>query len=260
MNEFPAMLTPLGALRQRLPLPSTRRFRRARRMLDAIIYGLIARRRQDGIERADALSMLLAAHDGESGYHPSDEQIRDEIMTLFMAGHETTANALTWALYLLAQHPSIDERAASAVRRGDRDFVERVVKEVLRLYPPAWIIGRETLCDVTLVDGKNIPAKTTVFAAPLLLHRRPDLFPNPECFDPDRWLGPDPPPFAYVPFGAGARRCIGEEFALRETTIVLETLLRRHRFERAAQRRVEVAPLVTLRPSGPVMLRAAVRS
>ena len=194
-------------------------------MLDEIIYGLIARRRHDRTDRSDALSMLLAAHDGETGHSPSDEQIRDEIMTLFMAGHETTANALTWALFLLAQHGEVDARVEAAARAGDREYLVRVVKEVLRLYPPAWIIGRESLQDVTLIDGSFIPAKTTVFVAPLLLHRRPDNFADPQAFDPDRWLGPDPPPFSYVPFGGGARRCIGEDFALREATIVLETLL-----------------------------------
>lgn len=259
MSEFPAMLTPLGALRQRLPLRSTRRFWQARRTLDAIIYGLIASRRRDAIDRGDALSMLLASQDAETGERLDDEQIRDEIMTLFMAGHETTANALTWALYLLAQHPEIDERTAHAARAGEGEYVAHVVKEVLRLYPPAWIIGRETLRDVTLADGSVIAAKTTVFAAPLLLHRRAEYFANPHRFDPGRWLA-DPPPFAYVPFGGGARRCIGEDFALHETAIVLTTLLPRFRFVLAPTANVGVAPLVTLRPAGPVPMRAIARA
>jgi cytochrome P450 len=203
--------------------------------------------------------MLLAAHDAETGYQPSDEQIRDEIMTLFMAGHETTANALTWALYLLALHPAIDERVAVAARAGDGEYVGRVVKEVLRLYPPAWIIGREALRDVTLADGSVIPQGTTVFAAPLLMHRRADYFDDPDRFDPDRWLGPDPAPFSYIPFGGGARRCIGEEFAMRETGIVLGQLVRRYRFVLAPGAHVGVAPLVTLRPDGPVRMVASAR-
>ncbi len=259
MSEFPAMLTPIGALRQRLPLRSTRRFRQARDTLDEIIYGLIERRRNDGAQRGDALSMLLASQAETGADGPSNEQIRDEIMTLFMAGHETTANALTWALYLLACHPEIAQRTAEASYGGDRELLGRVVKEVLRLYPPAWIIGRETLADVTLAGGYFIPAGTTVFAVPLLLHRRPEHFPNPDAFDPDRWLGAEPPPFAYVPFGGGARRCIGEEFALREAATVLETLTGRFRFELEAGARVAVAPLVTLRPAGPVMMRARSR-
>jgi len=258
MNEFPKMLTPAGAFVTRLPLPSTRRFWRARAMLDEIVYGLIARRRADPRDRADALSMLLAAGDGEANAS-SDEQIRDEIMTLFMAGHETTANTLTWLLFLLAQNDEVDSRAALAARDGDRDYLARVVKEVLRLYPPAWIIGREALRDVTLSDGSHIPAGTTVFMVPLLLHRKPQFFKNPEAFEPERWLEEEPPPFAYIPFGGGARRCIGDEFALRETTIVLETLLQRYRFELEPGARVETAPLVTLRPAGPVPMRAIAR-
>jgi cytochrome P450 len=265
MNEFPAMLTPLGALRQRLPLRNTRRFWRARAMLDAIIYAIIARRRSDGSDRADALSLLLASQDELCHPEPraqrasrraDDAQIRDEIMTLFMAGHETTANLLTWTLYLLAQHPEIGEHARVAARDGDRAYLVRVLKEVLRLYPPAWIIGREAVTAVTLTDGTFIPAGMTVFLAPLILHRRAEFFPNPDAFNPDRWLQAEPPPFAYVPFGGGARRCIGEEFALREAAIVLAALASRYRFALASGARVEIAPLVTLRPAGPVMLTA----
>jgi cytochrome P450 len=262
MNEFPAMLTPLGALRQRLPLRNTRRFWRARRMLDAIIYDLIARRRRDGSERADALSLLLAARDAEGNGDAAgigDEQIRDEIMTLFIAGHETTANLLTWTLYLLAQHADAAEKAALAAGAADAPYLVRVLKETLRLYPPAWIIGRESVREVTLSDGSRIPPKMTVFLAPLLLHRRADYFPDPERFDPDRWVNGEPPAFAYVPFGGGARRCIGEEFAMREAAIVLAALARRFRFEVVPGAKVGIAPLVTLRPAGPVMLRAIPR-
>lgn len=259
MEEFPHMLVPLGWVRQRLPLPSTRRFFEAREMLDRIIYDLIGRRRSDGIDTGDVLSMLLAAYDAEK-IEGDDEQIRDEVMTLFLAGHETTANALTWTLYLLAQNPTIDERVAVAARDGDRAYIMRVIKESLRLYPPAWIVGRQALHDVTLADGSFIPAKTTVFIAPLALHRRADYFPNPDRFDPDRWLGEEPPPFAYVPFGGGARRCIGEDFAWHEAAIVLTEIARRYRFTRMTNVPVDIAPLVTLRPAGPVMMRAHERA
>jgi cytochrome P450 len=260
MGEFPWMLTPIGSLRARLPFRKTRRFWEARATLDAIIFDLIARRRRDGSERSDALSMLLAARDAETGYTPSDEQIRDEIMTLFIAGHETTANALTWALVLLAQHPAIDARVAAAARSGEREYLSRIVKEVLRLYPPAWIVGRETMTDVTLARGVAIPARTTVFFAPLMLHRRAEFFPDPARFDPDRWLGTEPPQFSYVPFGGGARRCIGEEFALTEISIVLKALISRFRFTLAPGASLDTAPLVTLRPAGPVTMRAIERS
>jgi len=259
MLEFPYMLTPLSSLRQRLPLPATKRFERSRAMLDGIIYDLIARRRRDAGERSDALSLLLAAHDSETGYQPSDEQIRDEIMTLFTAGHETTANLLTWALYLLAHNPTVDARVADASTHGDLTPIERVIKETLRLYPPAWIIGRESREDVTLVDGTFVPAGTTVFVAPLLLHRRRDFFPEPDRFYPDRWFSDEPPPFAFIPFGGGARRCIGEDFALKEASIVLTAILQRYRFVLATNAKVDVDPLVTLRPAGPVQMKAIPR-
>ncbi len=260
MNEFPAMLTPIGALRQRLPLAQYAAFlagSQHARCDHLFVDCATASRRQRSRRRAlDAPGLACHPSPAEGA---NDEQIRDEIMTLFMAGHETTANALTWAIYLLAQHPHVDERAAAAARTGDREYIARVVKEVLRLYPPAWIIGRESVREVTLSDGSLIPSGTTVFASPLLLHRRADLFADPNRFDPERWLGPEPPPFAYVPFGGGARRCIGEEFALHETAIVLQALLQRYRFEIAPGARVEIAPLVTLRPAGPVRVIARTR-
>ena len=259
MLEFPYMLTPLSSLRQRLPLPATKRFERSRAMLDGIIYDLIARRRLDAAERGDALSLLLAAHDSETGYRPSDGQIRDEIMTLFTAGHETTANLLTWTFYLLAHNPEMDSRVAEAASHSDSSLIERVVKETLRLYPPAWIIGRESREDVTLVDGTFVPAGTTVFVAPLLLHRRREFFPEPDRFWPDRWLSDEPPPFAFIPFGGGARRCIGEDFALREAMVVLKTTLQRYRLVLATNTPVGVDPLVTLRPAGPVLMKARSR-
>jgi len=260
MEEFPLVLGPLGSIRQRLPLAGTRRFDRARRELDRIVYGMIARRRADGIDRGDALSLLMAASDGETGERPDDEQIRDEVMTLFLAGHETTANALTWTLYLLARHPEIDERLGEAAADGDREFVLRVARESMRLYPPAWIIGREAKTDVVLADGSPVTKGTTLFISPLILHRRADNFPDPERFDPDRWVAFEPPPFAYVPFGGGARRCIGEEFAWGELALLLTIFARTYRFERTSSEPVGISPLVTLRPSGPVGMRAQRRT
>jgi cytochrome P450 len=133
------------------------------------------------------------------------------------------------------------------------------VKEILRLYPPAWIIGRETRSDVTLADGTRIARGMTVFMAPLILHRRAEYFEDPERFDPQRWTGEDPVPFSYVPFGGGARRCIGEEFARNEMRIVLEPLLRKFRFTFAGDSSVPISASVTLRPAGPVLMRAILR-
>jgi cytochrome P450 len=258
MEEFPFVLGPLGALRQVLPLPSTQRFNRARRKLDDVVYGLIAKRRADGADRGDALSMLLAT-DAETGERMSDEQIRDEVMTLFLAGHETTANALTWTLYLLARHPEVDARLGEAAKNGDREFVMHVAREGMRLYPPAWIIGREAKTTTALVDGTLVAAGTTVFMSPLELHRRTEVFPEPERFNPDRWIGFEPPPFSYVPFGGGARRCIGEEFSWGEIALLLTVFARAFRFERTSEAPVGMSPLVTLRPDGPVNVRAIPR-
>lgn len=260
MEEFPHVLVPFGHLRQRLPLASTRRFQHARTMLDDIIYDLIARRRKEGRDTGDALSMLLAARDAETGHRPTDEQIRDEVMTLFMAGHETTANLLTWTFYLLSLHPEIDARMGEASAHGDHAYVSRVVRESLRLYPPAWLIGRESQQRVTLVDGTVIAPKTTVLVSPLMLHRRPEYFRDPDAFVPDRWLNGEPPPFAFLPFGGGARRCIGDEFALREAEIVARAIARRYALVKDPGMEVTTAPLVTLRPSGPVPMRVVERA
>lgn len=255
MEAFPYSVLPFGQLRQRLPLPSTVRYNRAKATLDRVIYDLIARKRRES-DGADALSMLLSASETESGYRLTDEQVRDEVMTLFMAGHETTANLLTWTFYLLARNPEVERRLREAADEGNRDFVTRVVHETLRLYPPAWLLGRETIGDVTLADGSFVPAKTTVFISPKMLHARADLFADPMRFDPDRWLGEPPPPFAFVPFGGGARRCIGEEFAWMEASIVLLALARRYRFVMDTNVEVPVLPSVTLRPAEPVFARA----
>jgi cytochrome P450 len=260
MEEFPYILLPFGWLRQRLPLPRRRRFERARARLDEIIYDLIDRRRRDGTDTDDALSMLLGAREVETGSSVTSEQIRDEVMTLFMAGHETTANLLTWTFYLLAQYPEADARLGSAAKTGDDGFVSRVLREGIRLYPPAWLIGRESLREVTLVDGSVIPKKTTVFISPQLLHRSPEYFADPLRFDPDRWLGPEPPPFAFVPFGGGSRRCIGEDFAWTEAAIVLSAIARRFRFVLEPGARVTALASVTLRPAGPVLMRAIARA
>jgi cytochrome P450 len=260
MQEFPYVLMPFGQLRRRLPLPSTKRFERAERTLDDIIYGIIARRRERPSDAGDdALSMLLDARDAESGYRPDDRQIRDEVMTLFTAGHETTANLLTWTLYLLALNPDVDARFGEAVARGDRGYVERVIRESLRLYPPAWVIGREPFEDVELTGGYRIAKGTTVLFAPLFLHRLPSLYRDPLRFDPDRWIDWDAPPFAYLPFGAGARQCIGTEFALSEAAVVLEAVGRNYSFVRDSSEPVKIAPLVTLRPGGAVEMRAVER-
>jgi cytochrome P450 len=267
MKIFPIAVGPFGELMARLPFPSTRRFAAARARLDAIVYGLIARRRADPAAHDDALSLLLAAEDAETGFRPDDTQIRDEAMTLMLAGHETTANALTWTLYSLARNPKSDAALGAEAARAPSDLAaafetldvaRRTLQEGMRLYPPAWIIGRRALRDVTVGDYA-IPVGTAVLMSPLILHRSVSYYANPETFDPDRWLTDDAQPFAYIPFGGGARKCIGDAFAWTEGTIVLAALARRFRFTLVNDAPLEPEFLVTMRPRGPVMVRVETR-
>jgi cytochrome P450 len=245
------LVYPWGHLLDRLPLPSTRRFRAACERLDATIYRLIAERRAAGATGSDLLSLLLSAQD--EGGRMSDRQVRDEAMTLFLAGHETTANVLAWMLYLLSRHRDAEERVVEELAAGAAaPYTGMVLSEALRLYPPAWIIGRRALVDADL-GQVVIPAGALAVLSPFVTHRDSRWYPEPERFDPDRWA-PEArearPQHAYFPFGGGTRMCIGEGFALAEARAVLRTLLPRWAFELVPGRRVEILPRVTLRPRG----------
>jgi cytochrome P450 len=260
-----------------IPTPRNLRNRRARQRLDVIIDRFIAARRRDPGDRGDVLSMLLAARD-EDGTTMSDAQVRDESMTLFLAGHETTANALAWAIWLLGRNPAVRARAeqetASLVGRkqpvGYEDlkglpFTLAILKEAMRLYPPAYVIGRRSQRDVVVAGGANGPIlvkkHTNVLINVLGIHRRPELYADPDRFDPERFLGDREkslPKCGYMPFGDGPRVCIGNHFALMEGHIVLATLLASRRLD--LQRpldRIQPEPLITLRPRGgvPVVVR-----
>lgn len=251
-------------LPERFPTPSNLRFLRARRELDDVIYGLIGERRRLGLESAprDLLTLLLQAQDADTGEGMSDRQIRDEAMTLFLAGHETTANALSWALVLLSRNPaarrSLEEEVDAvlgglAPGAGDLPrlgFTRRVIEETLRLYPPAWAIGRRSLGPDEL-GPFEVPAGTDVLISPLVTQRHPAFWEDPEGFDPDRFL-PERASgrhrFAYLPFGGGPRLCIGNSFAMMEAQIVLATLVSRVRLALVPGWPVEAEPTVTLRP------------
>jgi cytochrome P450 len=257
---FPDVLGPFGAIKRRLPFPATRRFRKARRVLDEIVLDLIAVRRKSGEDRGDALSMLLASRDEDTGEGLSDAQVRDEVMTLFVAGHETTANALTWTWYLLAKHPRVRERLREELRADPQSpYLDAVLNEVLRLYPPAWILGRDAVREVE-IDGWRIRKGATVFVSQLVIHRSARYFDEPLAFKPERWLGsPQLPQFAYFPFGGGARKCLGDQFAWTEARIELAHLAQQWRFELASPNEdVPPDPIITLRPRGPVLMRAFV--
>ena len=260
LNRF---MLPFSGVLERLPTATARRLRRARARLDATIYGLIAERRGSDRDRGDLLSLLLRARE-ETGSPMTDAQVRDEAMTIFLAGHETTAVALTWTWYLLALNPAAEARLHEELRGaldGRRPtvadlprlpYTERVLAEAMRLYPPAWVIGRRARVDVQ-VDGYRIPSGSIVVLSPFVTHRDPRWYPEPSRFDPERFTPAaqaERPRYAYFPFGGGPRVCIGEGFARTEARLVLATLAQRVRFRLASDEPVELQPRVTLRPRG----------
>ncbi|MCS6885717.1 MAG: cytochrome P450 [Acidobacteriota bacterium] len=261
VRAFNLMILPFADLVQKIPLPGVNRFRRACGLLDEIIYGIISERRAKGVDRGDLLSMLIIAQDEEGSGGMTDQQLRDEVMTLFLAGHETTANALTWTWYLLAKHPEIERKLHEEIdsvlsgRRPSFDDVKRlkyaemVLAESMRLYPPAWAVGRRTLVDVTLGDYL-IPAGSLIIVSQYVMHRDARYYPEPEKFDPERFTAQAQaarPKYAYFPFGGGVRQCIGESFAWTEGVLLLATIASRWRFE-LVDEHVEPEAVVTLRP------------
>jgi cytochrome P450 len=262
LDSFWITMLPFYDLLEQLPLPVFRRGREARAQLDAIIYGMIAERRKAPSDRGDLLSMLLMAQDEENhGERMTDLQVRDEAMTIFLAGHETTANALSWTWYLLSGAPDVEARLHQEVdgALGGRTptladlpnlpYAEKVITEAMRLYPPAWIIGRRAIEDYP-VDGYVVPARSVVVVSPYILHRDARFFPDPDRFDPDRWTPEFKaalPPFAYFPFGGGARRCIGESFAWMELVLVASTIAQRWKLRLVPGHPVVPQPVVTLR-------------
>jgi cytochrome P450 len=254
-----------------LPLPSNRRFRRAVRYLDQLVMKLIEDRRASGEDTGDLLSMLISARDGDSGEGMSPQQLRDEVMTIFAAGHETTANALAWTFYLLSLHPAVARRLRAELKQvldgrlpryddlAQLPYTAAVIQEVLRLYPPAWVISRSAIGD-DLVCGYHVPAGSIVVVSPYITQRREVSWPNPEGFDPDRFLGASPPAahrFDYFPFGGGPRQCIGNGFALMEAQLVLATVAQRFALHLVPGRTVVAEPLITLRPRGGIPMRLA---
>jgi cytochrome P450 len=243
-----------------LPTAGNRKIRLAIDELHRIVDEIVAQRRiaaGDAGRPTDLLDLLMAAEDAETGARMNDRQLRDEVLTLLLAGHETTAAALGWTWWLLAGHPDIDRRLGEQLAAlgdgpidpealGRAPLVGRVVNEAMRLYPPAWIVARRAEAPDRIL-GVSIPRDHLVIVTPYATHRRPDLFRDPERFDPDRFDGATFDRFAYFPFGGGPRICIGNGFALMEAQILLATLRRRFRLELAPGAVVEPLPLLTLR-------------
>jgi cytochrome P450 len=251
-----------------LPLPlwvptrNNMRLQRAVRKLDAVIYEFIRNRRACSEDKGDLLSLLLRARDEGDRTGMSDKQLRDEAMTLFLAGHETTALALSWAWYLLATNPDAARRLQLEVDQalGDRSatvgdwphlvFTEQVIMEAMRLYPPAYVMGREALEDCT-VGGYLVQKGRTVLMPQWVVHRDPRWFADPEKFRPERWQEDavkSLPKFAYFPFGGGPRQCIGNTFAMMETVLVLATIAQHFEFTVVPEHPVVPFPTFTLRP------------
>jgi cytochrome P450 len=244
-----------------VPTPHNLRCKRARRSLEGTIYKYIRQGRAAGVDRGDLLSMLLQVRD-EDGSGMSDLQLRDQVMTLFLAGHETTANSLSWTWYLLAQHPEVEAKLTKELQDvlGGRPptvadlprlrYTDYVVCESMRLYPPVFAFGREALQACTL-GGYEIPAGATVIMSQWIMHRHPRYFDNPEEFHPDRWangLLQRISKYVYFPFGGGPRICIGNTFAMMEASLVLATLAQHYRFTLLPEPPVVPWPAVTLRP------------
>jgi cytochrome P450 len=270
VDLFPTLMNPIANLLRKLPLPQTMRFRRSLERLDKTVYGIIDERRKSGEDRGDLLSMLLMAVDEEGdGGGMTDQQLRDEAMTLFLAGHETTANALAWTWYLLSLNPA----AADAMHRelatvlGDRlptpadyarlPYTEMIVAESMRLFPPAWAVSRLATEDA-MIGEWLVPRGAVVVASQAVTHRDLRWFPDPDRFDPLRFepqAKASRPKLSYFPFGAGPRICIGEGFAWMEAVLIVATIARRWKLE-LVSRDVTPQASITLRPKGGIRMCA----
>jgi cytochrome P450 len=242
-----------------LPTPQNRRFRRALGSIDDVVYRIIDQHRlaqKTGQPDRDLLSMLLRVRDEATSGGFTDEQLRNETITLLLAGHETTANALTWTFYLLSQHPGAESRLQEEISNvlGGRApmledlprlaFTKRVIKESMRLYPPIWIIERRVIAS-DVVGGCHLPSGSAVVIAPYALHRHPVFWERPEAFDPERFAGRTPQ--AYIPFGAGPRGCIGIEFAMLEAQLIATMVAQSFRLRLVPGHPMEPLPGITLR-------------
>lgn len=260
---FDVLILPFSEHLDKLPfLPVARRLAGARRTLDLTVRSIIQQRASEAGDHGDLLSMLLAARDEEGG-RLTDAEVRDEVLTLFLAGHETTANALTWTWLLLAQNPECERRMHEEIDEvlggrlpefGDVPalrYTERVLAEAMRLYPPAWALGRRAIAPVHLA-GRTLPPGSVFVLSPYVTHRDARWWPEPEQFNPERFLSEARPKFAYFPFGGGPRVCIGERFAWMEGVLLLASLAQRWRFRLHPDTSVDIHPQITLRPRYPL--------
>ncbi|MBI4851491.1 MAG: cytochrome P450 [Acidobacteria bacterium] len=274
VKSFDFLTLPFVEILEKLPLPRVRAFNNARDLLDKTIYRMINDRREKKEDVGDLMSMLLIAQDEEGdGKGMTDLQVRDEVMTLFIAGHETTANALTWTWYLLSQHPEVETKVwreidqvlyghlPTAADYQNLKYTEMVLSEAMRLYPPAWVIGRRVVKECQ-VGGYTLPKDSIAFMSQYLMHRDERYFPEPEKFDPERWT-PEAkeqrPKHSYFPFGGGPRQCIGEPFAWMEGVLLLATIAQKWKLSLAKDSKVEVQPMITLRAKNDIPMIVSLR-
>lgn len=274
VSMFNLLLLPFSEVLEKLPFPHSRRLKRARKTLDDIIYKIIDERRVSGEDTGDLLSMLLDARDEDDGGAMTDRQIRDECMTLFLAGHETTANALVWTWYLLSQNPDAEAKLHAELDQvltgrtptiediSALKFTGSVLAESMRLFPPAWAIGRYCIADHEL-GGYHVPAGSTVLMSPYILHRDGRFWNEPNEFRPERWETKNVKEAGaeniYFPFGGGVRRCIGESFAWSEGILLLAALARTWTLSLVPGQAVVPKPMITLRPKFGIRMQACRR-
>jgi cytochrome P450 len=277
---FNRLLMPFGELIEKIPiLPINKGFQQAKKKLDTIVYNMIKEHRANenkGEPKEDLLYTLLQAQDAEAGIgRMTDSQLRDEVMTIFLAGHETTANALTWTFYLLSQNPTVEVKmyeelcsvlgnsqdcTSGSTRSKKRiptiedvsklEYSEKIFRESMRLYPPAWTTGRQAINDYKIAKYV-IPAGSIVLMSQYVMHRNPRYFPEPDLFYPDRWTKEAKsqlPRFSYFPFGGGIRGCLGEPFAWMEGILLVATICHQWKMHHDPDHKVELKPLITLRP------------
>jgi cytochrome P450 len=251
------------------PTPRNRRYQAALQTLDRIAYELIQQRRRQPVEGGDLLSLLMEMRDEDTGQGMTDQELRDEVVTLLIAGHETTAAALSWTSYLLSQNPQVEQRLSleldqvlsgrfpTAADLPSLPYMRMVIDESMRLYPPAWVTERIAEADDE-VCGYTIPAGAIVVVSPYVMHRHPTYWENPESFDPERFLSERSagrPRYAYFPFGGGPRQCIGNSMALMEAQLVLASVYQLYHLDLASGQPVEPLPLVILRQKGGLWMR-----
>lgn len=268
LKTFTLHLLPFSDLLEKLPIPMIQREKKALSYMDSVIYQMIESRKKGSGKNADLLSMLLLAKD-EKGKGMSDKQVRDEVMTLFLAGHETTANALAWTWYLLSKNPEKMKKLELELQtrlKGSPptvedlhqlEYTEAVFSESLRLYPPAWMIGRENLEEYK-IGGYHLPKGSTVFVSPYVIHHDKRFYPEPFSFRPERWIGTEKqkrPQYSFFPFGGGSRICIGASFAWMEGTLLTAALAQNWKMNCVEKEEVKLDPMITLRPKKGIKMK-----